>query len=542
MTRYTMPDGKDYEFASDEEATRAMIAWNKQFGAAQEQPQEENALMKYIKRPTSELGGAILRSANELAGAVVEPALALGTGTVGKIASDVTGLAAIPLHAAGVIETDPAQVKARTQEYLQYRPKTELGKMTTAPFEAVGQAVGEGVKAVASPIENPYLRAGAEEAVSQAIGILPAAKATKLQTRGAKLEQLNKTRTQIREAGQREGLIAPPETGGMKNFMYKTAKGSEGVSLKNKETITNMVADEIGAERFSPITPEVIGLRKAELNKAYDSVENSLSGGVKTTTSFDNKMKMLHSDLARKQEANPKTFNDADLLAVVKEHLPKNGQAKVIPAGDIMDIISELREKARLTENKRSAAKYKVIANAYEKIIEENLRSAGKLNAYRDFELAREQLAKINFVENIVDQSGYVNPQKLASYSGKSLKDAKYLTGKLKVAADFARQYESATKNISPDKMSSLGKWEVVVPMVAGLGSLGGTAGMMAGGSTTAGLLTGLATGLPAAATITASKMGQRGMLQSAPSYTYPKAIGVAGTAYGAPKIYEEEK
>jgi len=35
MVKYEMPDGNEYEFASDDEATRAMKAWNSQFGQSE---------------------------------------------------------------------------------------------------------------------------------------------------------------------------------------------------------------------------------------------------------------------------------------------------------------------------------------------------------------------------------------------------------------------------------------------------------------------------------------------------------------------------
>lgn len=108
-----------------------------------------------------------------------EAALNLGSGMLTKPASDIAGLAAIPLHAAGAIKTDPAQVKQSIQD-LTYQPKTAAGQEIAEknPIALVGKALGWGGRTARNLIDPARgeggLRAAAGQAVEEGIQQIPA--------------------------------------------------------------------------------------------------------------------------------------------------------------------------------------------------------------------------------------------------------------------------------------------------------------------------------------------------------------------------------
>jgi len=86
MAKYTMPDGNLYDFSSDDEATKAMTAWQKQFG--NEEP-------SYLSR-VGQAGEALGRSAIGIAGAIPQAGAALVEGTFtstpwGKVWGEASG-------------------------------------------------------------------------------------------------------------------------------------------------------------------------------------------------------------------------------------------------------------------------------------------------------------------------------------------------------------------------------------------------------------------------------------------------------------------
>lgn len=492
----------------------------------------ESAIMRYGVRPV-----------NELAGAVVEPLLTMGTGLVGKVASDIGGLAAIPLHAAGIGQKEPAQAKENIQTLLQYQPKTELGKLTTKPLELLGSGIESIAELGASPIENEYVRAGIKEALMQAPGLAGARLSQIRAAKGVKAQAMQTERDAIKAAAESKGLITPPESG-IKKFAYKTGKVSDEVSLKNMNTITSMVAEDVGLPKGRPITPDLIAQRRASLNTAYDNVASELKQGINITPKFENTIKAMNSYLKQKQIQKPKTFDQADALKISNEHLHSTG--KVIGANEVMDDIAALRERAAKADTAgdiASAKTYRKIADSYENLIADNLKSAKKSDVYSSFEDARRQLAKLHIIEKSVDSSGLVNPVALKNNIGTSLKKRKYVTGNMDIAAKFAEQFGNAAKYIKPEDAATLGKWEVTVPLSAiaqagatgaGVGAgFGSGAGMMAGGAALA---------LPGAISMLAPKLGTAGLLQTRPSYVPYKTRATTAGLMTAPFINKEEQ
>ena len=117
----------------------------------------------------------------------IEPVAAMATGAIAKPLSDVAGLAAIPLHAAGLIQTDPTAIKDSVQRGMTYEPRTQLGQNLTEynPLALIAKGVDwaggkaeQGVNALPFPeMLRQYKEAagrGVHEAVNQAPGFIGA--------------------------------------------------------------------------------------------------------------------------------------------------------------------------------------------------------------------------------------------------------------------------------------------------------------------------------------------------------------------------------
>jgi hypothetical protein len=73
-----------------------------------------------------------------------EIALTAASGIVGDTAGNISGLAAIPLHAAGVIDTEPQAVKDAVSGAVTYQPRTEGAQAAlrtiAKPFEMLEES------------------------------------------------------------------------------------------------------------------------------------------------------------------------------------------------------------------------------------------------------------------------------------------------------------------------------------------------------------------------------------------------------------------
>ena len=74
--------------------------------------------------------------------AIAEPIANVGTGLIGKAVGDIAGLGAIPLHAAGMISSDPTDIQSSVRNALTYQPKTQVGSSAYNPINAVNNAIG----------------------------------------------------------------------------------------------------------------------------------------------------------------------------------------------------------------------------------------------------------------------------------------------------------------------------------------------------------------------------------------------------------------
>lgn len=489
-----------------------------------------------------------LRPLNELAGAFIDPALQVATGAIAKPVSEIAGLSAIGQEAVLNQGEDPEAFKKYVAEQLTYQPRTKSGQFVSENILApIGRAFEYGAEQIGSGVEsltgNRAAGSGAKETAMQAIGFLGAKTIPKTIARSEKQAALSSARNEARAYGENIGLIAPPEGGGVRRTIYSTGRAADAVSLRNQQKATSAIAKDVGLPENVPITKDVISERRAILNKSYDEFANAFPSGVRISNAFTNKMKARLADVQNKLSAERETFKELEGVPdVLQEQINKAGGVR--DAQGMIDSISALRAKADsafMAGNKKSANIYRDIADGYEAAMSEQLKSSGNVNLYSQFENARRQHAKLHFVEQVVDPvSGLVDFNQLRSKSGSNLAKEKYLSGNTKVIADFARQFKTATKQLTPDQVATLGKWEIAVPLTATAGALGAGAGagMMMGSP----LLGAAMTAVPAAIGTAAPMLGQAGLLRRTPSYTPTKRVAGMGLMAASPYLPNEEQ
>jgi hypothetical protein len=220
----------------------------------------------------------------------LEPLLTLATGAVAKPLSDVAGLAAIPLHAAGITSTDPTAVKEAVQSGMTYEPRTEMGKAVNLIPQAIGRGVdwaSTGVgnfAASAVPDSSPNLqdavRNAVKEATNQVIGAAPAAGALVRPVLQGGARSLMQSALKPGEAARRTGtgaqaidtlLTEPRPGGGLPGYNVSPA-GAEALT-ERIGTLNDIVTDAI---RNSPATVDK-NLAASRLTSEVNRVANQPS-------------------------------------------------------------------------------------------------------------------------------------------------------------------------------------------------------------------------------------------------------------------------
>src|SRR6185369_6080481 len=194
--------------------------------------------------------------------AALEPLLSMATGAVAKPASDIAGLASIPLHALGITQTDPTEVKNIVQQGMTYEPRTELGKSEANPLNFIPQAIGKGVNWAATglgkqaakliPDTSPNLQAGVQHSVTEAVNEAPmfigaGGPATGAATQGALkggAQRLMQSALKPTEEALRTGKAATAiDT--LLNEGYNVTKGGAEKMTTRLESLDNMLGEAI---------------------------------------------------------------------------------------------------------------------------------------------------------------------------------------------------------------------------------------------------------------------------------------------------------
>ncbi len=535
----------------------------------EDETQAERPLKQIENQPdlAARIAAPFVSGIKNLGGAIVEPALQMATGFAAKPISEIGGMAAAGREMISPQGGDPEAFKRSIAEQLTYEPRTTGGKFVSqnilAPIggviEAGASAIGKGAEALTG---SELAGGGVKEAAMQGVGFLgvkgaPKAAASIREANIAKAASLAEKQARetiannIRTEGNRIGLIAPAE-GRLKETLSNIGGANSYLSMKNMETITKKVGEDVGIKKGS-ISDVDVSTRIKELSSHYGAVESALGKAVPIKLDFKKGVNDLLEPMQIKYAQDPKSF--ASLKAPIelleqqlKPIVDASGKMvkQEIQPSIVMDKIRQLRSDARKYDKdttgdpakaEMATTNYK-LANLYEDLIENSLQKSGKTALLEKFRDARTQLSKIHVIEAARRTDGLIDPQKLASVIGKYADNKRVATGSLKIAADFANTFRKVTQPIIKSELPTASRWEIPMAWTGALGAVptGGKSLVLAS---------------PMMARAIAPSLAERGLLQGKiPSYELSKLrqaapesarIGMLGGAF-SPYVKEEQQ
>lgn len=481
----------------------------------------------------SNIAAPFVSGIKNIGGAIIEPAAQMATGLFAKPISEIAGMAAAGRELVSPIGGDPEAFKRAVAEKLTYQPQTEGGKFVSENILApVGEVMGYVPKKLGEFVKektgSEVAASGAEEAAMQAInlglatkGASTAREANIAKAQALKEQQANNIlRDSIRKEGQKIGLIAPSE-GFFKETLAKQGGAEPHISLKNTQTATNAIAEEVGLPKGA-ISDADIATRVSELSNDYGIVTKALGNNVPIKLDFKRGVYEMLDPMKEKFAQDPKAFaalkGPIELLEQqVKQSRDAQGRIikQTILPEIVMDKIRQLRSDARKFDKDTTGdpakgamaeTNYK-LANLYEDLMENVLKENGKTALLEKFRDSRKKLSQIHVIDSARTAEGWIDMQRLASVIGKYAADKKMVTGNIKTVADFANTFKDVSKPVGREGFSTPSRWETMY-------ALGGVAAAphTGGGS--------LIMTAPMAARAIAPTLGERGMLQGkVPSY-----------------------
>lgn len=359
-------------------------------------------------------------------------------------------------------------------------PATLKGLAAAVPSAAAGQYVAE-----AKPFES--------DAANTAASTLAQALTTAAIPRGR--VAANTPMTDTVKAAQEADFQFPPATTnptavnrGLESVAGKVSV-QQHAAINNQEVTNNQGRAAMGVPAGKgPITEAEIADAKTAAAPGYDALR--AAGTITAPPTFAKSLDAAISRMSGASKLAP-SLKNTQLESLVSE-LKKNGS---FDAGDAMDTIAELRDKASQAyrQGDASAGKaYRNVSGVLEDAIHSDLAKRGQGDLVANFQNSRQQFARIATVEeNLNATTGNLQAQKLAS----ALKRGDYLGpdgDPLKVTAQAAGVAPRAFVEPTSSPASHLGVTEMLAGALlgGGMGHEGGHAGLGAAA---------LAAGIPAA-------------------------------------------
>ena len=350
-----------------------------------------------------------------------------------------TAASVVPAIAAGGASSVPSLVRA--------------GTSAAVPAMA-GQYVAEN-----KPFQS--------DAANNAAAVLTQALGTSMMPRGKGPPVVSKTNDAV-QAGQEAGYVFPPgatnptpgnrlisSIGGKTSIDQHAAVENQPVSNEQSR-----VAMGVKPGDGSAVTDVEIAQAKANAAPGYDAMRNA--GQITAPTNMQARL-----DAALKQQSGAGKLAPS-LRNTALESLTKEiGNNKTFDAGDAMDTIAELRDKASQayrTGDSSSGKSYRNISNVIEDAIDQHLSANGQPDTVANYRASRQQFAAIANVEDARNPTtGNVQAQKLAA----ALKGGDYLGpagSPLRTIAESAGQAPKAfAEPTSTPGSSHLGFWGSVL-------------------------------------------------------------------------------
>ena len=441
--------------------------------------------------------------------ALPEAALAVGSNMLLMPIAGWAGIGNEITNWAGITHHDPAETVRRV-ESLAYQPKTAGGKaladLAALPSRAMAWAGNKAAEETLKYTHSPLAATAVDTAVQGAPFLLGGIKgsAEKAYTESAAEAAERKSAMapydETVKAARQEGLKIPPamvrrdSVGGELSGIPGKIKMDKTASVANQRIVTDMTKRELGIPQHVAITPELLNdLAKQQydhylsvIQHDYGKAETSTPAqfstdwetiptkgkralGIVSDEEFRTGIQNLGEEYRRLSAEFPTAMRNPGIVKAIQDF----NREEYTPYGAV-HIIKELRNQATANlKDDTNYAKMAVgrvqygIAQQMEGLLERNLARSGDEKLLSDMRDARIKLAKIHAVEKALNPAtGDISAARLAALQRRGVP----LTGRLKVAADFANAFPGA--NIPITRVGGSTAWSPFDAMYA-IGSIG---------------------------------------------------------------------
>jgi hypothetical protein len=261
---------------------------------------------------------------------------------------------------------------------------------------------------------------------------------------------------------------------------------AKGLTKENTATATLKAKAELGIPADAPLDLETLGNIRKDAGQAYDAVRKA--GQIEMDPQYIADIDALGAKYRSAAKDFPGLAKPEieQVIQALKKEDPAIAQAKAqgikLPEGveksstfdanSAVDLMGQLRQSADQafrTGDTGLAKVYRGGAEALEAQLERHLQKVGPDNVLPAFRAAREQIAKTYAVEKAL-VGEQVNMQSL----GRQVQQRKPLTGGLKEAGDFARDFERSSQK--PTHMPTGATYaDAAMALINGMRSGGGS-------------------------------------------------------------------
>jgi hypothetical protein len=410
-----------------------------------------------------------------------------GVGALEMAGSMASGVVGDVAGAGASLLTQNPQAGKDVRQALTYQPRTETGKAgmeyagaLAAPVSKVLSYVPQKLEKAGYPIAGQVATAltdvadvgaltkGAKGAVS---GMKQAGSAVRQLPSTVSAAMTPRTVAQIVQDARASGyVLKPSEAGGTVGKYAEGLTGSPRLSIeatiKNQANTNRLVNQELGIPDTTKLTPQKIRELKAPHNDVYRQV-----GELGTVLTDENYLQ----DVVQIGRAPGKSFSkvkNPDIESLRDQYLEQRFDAK-----DAVLQIRKLRRDGGKNLKNQDPGKNELgyaqrqVADAIESQLERHAQLSGQTNLFEQFRNSRQQLAKINSVEDSLNvATGDISAPALA----KAKKKGAPLSGNLKTIAEVHDAFPSEMRDAA--KVRNKVPLTVVDALAGGIG--GGLATM----------------------------------------------------------------
>lgn len=432
---------------------------------------------------------------------VGEAGLQFGSGIIGGLAGDVSGLGALAYDTvANAVMTpfkgynpsgyaDPTAVRDYVAQALSYQPSNPeslSSQLVSFPGKVIGgsgQYLNEKVTNIGGEGSNPYLGhvAGAAPLAAASLLGIKAARGPRFDARQyggpashpvpmvvpgtpAFVPEPTPQEAAVKSA-QDLGLKLNPMQAGKGGISRKVAGASGRAQLDRELSMSNAQIVDEAAKKHLGIAPNrqlnqnVLNEVRAQANSAYDAIAKT--GTRKTSDSY-------RADIAKIDDRTGSGSFAGDTPETVTKTLDFYSQVKMFDAKDAVQKIRQLRADAskniKANEPERNALGYaqRKIADALDEEMTRHVTEQGRSRLADMYKAARVKLAKLNSVEDAIEGT-HVSARQLSKQKAAGVP----LSGELKLIADAYDSFDTVLQDANKIRDHAIGGLDLAI----GLGS-----------------------------------------------------------------------